>query len=89
MCQISVSGSNSEFEMMIDFCFVSTQFQFQAHDHVDSCNSYAFLIVRNPLTFFGLRAGKCSSYSDICSSYVFGHFYFHLLYLLFIHFFFL
>jgi hypothetical protein len=89
MCQISVSGSNREFEIMIDFCFVSTQFQFQAHDQVGSSNSYAFLIVHSPLTFFGLRAGKCSTYSDVCSSYVSDHFYFHLLYLLFIHFFFL
>jgi hypothetical protein len=56
MCQTSVSSSNTAFEMMIDFCFVSAQFQFQAHDHVGSCNSYAFLIVHNPLTSFGLRA---------------------------------
>jgi len=69
MCQTSVSSSNSEFEVMINFCFVSAQFQFQAHDHVGSCNSYAFLIVHNPLTFFGPRAGKCSTYSDVCFSY--------------------
>ena len=71
MCQTSVSSSNAEFEMMINFCFVSAQFQFQAHDHIGSCNSYAFLLVHNPLIFFELRAGKCSTYSDVCSFYAF------------------
>ena len=66
-----MSSSNSEFEMMIDFCFVIADFQFQVHDHVVSCNSYVFLIVHNPLTFFGLRAGKCSTYLDVCSCYAF------------------
>ena len=59
------------FEITINFCFVSAQFQFKAHDHVGSCNSYAFLIAHNPLIFFGLGAGKFSTYSDVCSSYAF------------------
>ena len=58
VCQTSVSSSNAEFEMMINFCFVSAQFQFQAHDHIGSCNSYAFLIVHNPLIFFWIKSRK-------------------------------
>lgn len=59
MCQTSVSSSNGELELMIDFCFVGAHFQFQARGHVGASNSYVFLIVHNPLIFFKLRIGKC------------------------------